>query len=110
MAALSLSSYVAMRARYCRTRSRDVTRPAFSAACISGIEASTTLKGLGLSLGCAAWTATAAERTMATTIRFMARIVVPRLCFANSFQVAVLVLHDGWRLSRENGALNIRGC
>ena len=34
-----------MRSRYWVTSSRDVTRPSFIAACISGIVASTTLKG-----------------------------------------------------------------
>src|ERR1700692_2122936 len=33
-----------MRTRYCVTSSRDVTRPSFIAACISGIVASTTVK------------------------------------------------------------------
>ena len=40
IAALSLSSYVAMRVRYCCTISCEVVRPAFSAACMSGMEAS----------------------------------------------------------------------
>ena len=39
------SSYIAMRVRYCVTISREVVRPSFIAACISGIVASTTEKG-----------------------------------------------------------------
>ena len=45
MTALMASSYIAMRVRYCVTISRDVVRPSFIAACISGIVASTTEKG-----------------------------------------------------------------
>src|SRR5436190_903465 len=42
-----------MRVRYCCTSSCEVTRPAFSAACMSAMEASTTLKGFGWSLAVA---------------------------------------------------------
>ena len=44
IAACSSSSYMPIRCRYWRTISREVTRPDFSAACISGIVASTTVK------------------------------------------------------------------
>ena len=47
MTALSPSSYVAMRVRYCVTSSRDVTRPEAIAACMSGMVASTTENGAG---------------------------------------------------------------
>ena len=43
-AACSVGSYIPIRARYCRTSSRDVTRPSFMAACISAMLASTTEK------------------------------------------------------------------
>ena len=46
IAACSSSSYIPMRCRYWRTISFEVTRPDFSAACISGIVASTTVNDL----------------------------------------------------------------
>src|SRR5258708_1926785 len=53
IAARSVSSYVAMRVRYCWTIACDVVRRDFIAACISGMLASNTSKGAGRA---GAWT------------------------------------------------------
>ncbi len=76
IAACSRSSYVAMRVRYCCTSSCDVVRPAFIAACMSAMLASTTVNGGGLAFGmrgAAAWPP--ANRRSATrgAVCFMAR-------------------------------------
>src|SRR5258708_9066948 len=62
IAAWSLSSYVAMRVRYCCMIACDVVRPDFIAACISGMLASNTSKAAGLTgalagraVGAGAW-------------------------------------------------------
>src|ERR1044071_3517009 len=63
-----------MRSSDCRTSSCEVTRPSRNAACISGMVASTTLKGFGS--GFFAARAAAARKT--TAKRFMAGDSRPR--------------------------------
>src|SRR5262245_4515676 len=102
IAAWSRSSYVAIRIRYCRTISTDVTRPCSRAARISGIVASTTENGLtcGFAAGgaCAERTrAVAADATARTTITcFMSRDYMRRTLrmmeFSMSLDPAMLFL------------------
>src|SRR6185369_5382891 len=70
MAALSLSSYVPMRTRYCWTSSREVTRCSASAFCMSEIEASTTVKGGGGAFFSLAWAVAASSRHGPSSSRF----------------------------------------
>src|ERR1700730_5683197 len=71
MAALSLSSYVAIRTRYCWTSSREVMRFSASAFCISGMVASTTVNGGGGAFFFSfAWAGTATSRQGRSSSRF----------------------------------------
>src|SRR5262249_21907835 len=66
IAACSLSSKVAIRTRYCRTISCEVTRPCSSAARISGIVASTTVNDFPV---CAEMVSVTAAPTAAIAIK-----------------------------------------
>src|SRR3954464_8617681 len=73
IAACSLSSYVAMRMRYCCTSSCAVTRPSLSAACMSEMLASTTLNGAGFGFVAAETVTVMARTRRADVTLFMAR-------------------------------------
>src|ERR1044071_9835641 len=66
-----------MRTSDCCTSSREVTRPSRSAACISGMVASTTLKG-GLASGFFAASAKAARRRTTSRVFIWREIVWKR--------------------------------
>ena len=70
MTALSLSSYRAIRVRYCSTISREVARPCSIAARSSGMVAPTTVKGGAAGAGWLGATRTSRRATAGFTTQF----------------------------------------